>query len=1273
MCNEKLRVCRETHSFTAGANGVTTAFRFTGVPKPKTAHRIMKTKIRFQNHLPLWTCILLAFVNLPARLHAGGKVAVWGDNTFSQSFLPNGLDNVKAIAAGSRHSLALKTDGTVVAWGQTNNGGANIVPVGLAGVKAIAAGGNWNLALKTDGTVTGWGAYNADLRVGGLSNVTAIAGGWYHWLALKADGSLATWSAGGNTYTPTNLPAGLSNVIALAAGLEFSLALKSDGTVTAWGWNEYGQTNVPPGLSNIVAIATSAASSHSLALKADGTVVAWGGNWEGQATVPPNLTNVIAVAAGHSHSLALKADGSVVAWGNATGSYPNRGQSIVPPGLANVKAIAAGESHSLALVFDGPPEILTQPGDTEVSHQSNVVLTVTANGAAPLGYRWYFNGNPLTDSGRISGAATAGLSITNAQFADAGVYSVVVSNAFGLVASTGATLTVSSPPFITQQPADRTVRAGSDVTFAAAANGTSPLRYQWHFNGNPILGATSTTLALTNVQSGQSGYYHMRVTNLYGETSTIRALLTVTDTPPYFLRLPSNQVAVLGGSASFIAAARGSEPLKYQWRFNGVDIPSATNATLQLTQLRYDQTGYYSVEASNAFGATNSPKVLLNVSQVMLVGAAFAGNTNLPVGLTNVIAVAAGSSHAMALRADGTVRTWLANPGYILVSATAVTNIPASVTNVIAIAAGYDHCLALRSNGTVVAWGASGPHTIVPVGLSNVVTMAAGSSRSFAVKSDGTVVGWGTSAIVPVGLSNVVAVAAWQSQNLALKRDGSVFVWGTGSLTNLPAGTTNIIALVASASHNLFLKQNGTVLNSSVAGGGSGLPANLSNVVAIAAGPSVSLALRHDGALFVAGLEKNAFPLTNNIIAIAAGGLQGTFGIAVIGTGAPVVTLQPISQIVQRTNTVQLHARAAGLPPLRYQWLQDDAPLAGATNASLMLSNILGPQTGNYRMIVSNALGTATTWAATITIPFNTNLPAALNSTNLQWTTPADRNVPWFAQNRETHDGDAAAQSGATTNNGTSTLQVYLPNPGTLSFWWKVSSEEDFDYLRVYLGQSTTPLFSISGATDWEQKTITLTNAGNVLRWVYSKDGSVSAGRDAGFLDEVKYTVPSPIVSISPSNQTVTAGANASFFATTLSYEKPVYYQWRLNGTNIVGATNQTLALLNVGRANQGSYSVLATNSGGSTLASNATLTVIVPQLLSSLRCNNGCVELLSRDADGCVMSATLLPKFEAQVSSNLVDWVSLPNALTLTNGSLLVRDPEPPRWPRRFYRVVEH
>ena len=661
---------------------------------------------------PVWRCV-------------GGLVAAWGDDNYGPNLLPSGLTDVKAVACGGYHNLALRADGSVVAWAKGNAQGQTNTPNQLL-ARAIAGGGYHNLALKLDGTVVAWGYnfYGQTNVPANVTNVAMIAAGHVHSLALKVDGTVVAW--GGDSYSVTNIPAGLSNVTAIAAGGYNNLALKGDGTVVAWGYSSFGEADVPAGLSNVIAIA--AGHYHCLALKTDGTIVGWGGNWVGQATPPASLSNVTAIAAGYSHSLALRADGTVVGWGDSA-----NGPTNVPLGLSKVTAIAAGYNHSLALAFDGPIQIITEPQNSDVAYASNATISVVATGAGTLSYQWFFNGVAIDpNAARLSGVTNATLTISNAQFSDIGAYSVIVSNAFGSVVSSEATLMVISPPFITQQPSDRKVRAGSDVTFSAAANGTPTLRYQWNFNGVEIPGATSTTLALSNVQPGQSGLYHLRVTNLYGTALTVRASLTVTDSPPYFLRFPSNQVAGIGSSATFSVSARGSEPLNYQWRFNGVDIPSATNATLQLYQLRYDQTGYYSVEVGNAFGSTNSTKALLNVSQVLVTGsspgavAPLSYGTNIPTGLSNVTAVAAGASYVMALKSDGLVRTWLEPAAGILGSPLGVTNIPVSVTNVMAIAAGYDHCLALRSNGTVIAWGGNGgSQTAVPQGLTNVVAIAA--------------------------------------------------------------------------------------------------------------------------------------------------------------------------------------------------------------------------------------------------------------------------------------------------------------------------------------------------------------------------------------------------------------------------------------------------------------------------------------------------------------------------------------------------------------------
>ena len=159
---------------------------------------------------------------------------------------------IKAIAPGEGFTVALKGDGTVVAWGN-NSDGQTIVPEDLSGVTAIAAGRYHTVALKKDGTVVCWVKGKLTPVPTDLTEVAAIAAGRYHAVALKADGTVVTWVV--NHYGQVTVPAGLSGVIAIAAGLGHTVALKSDGTVVAW----FGAATlmpVPEDLSGATAIAS---------------------------------------------------------------------------------------------------------------------------------------------------------------------------------------------------------------------------------------------------------------------------------------------------------------------------------------------------------------------------------------------------------------------------------------------------------------------------------------------------------------------------------------------------------------------------------------------------------------------------------------------------------------------------------------------------------------------------------------------------------------------------------------------------------------------------------------------------------------------------------------------------------------------------------------------------------------------------------------------------------------------------------------------------------
>ena len=689
-----------------------------------------------------------------------------------RSFGVFSVEETGTISAGAYHVVALKTDGTVWAWGenfsQQLGGGVlatrqakpvRITLPGSAVPAAISAGGFHTLVLMDDGTVKSFGRNSegqlgnggigtAPTTVTGLSGVTAIAAGGYHSLALKSDGTVWAWgiSTNGQLGTGTSQEAtpapvvGLTDVIAIAAGSFASYAIKSDGTVVAWGSNGSGQLgdgsytdqSSPVAVASLTdVIAVAAGWDHAAALKSDGTVWCWGDNWSGQlgdwyfgGSGTPiqawGVVDAVEIATGSNHTLAKLADGSVWAWG---GNF--NGQ------LAN------GEAWTSTLNFDAVPTIL-----------ASGVVQLTAGG---------YTSFALRDDGVISG--------------------------FG------------------------------NVEYGQMGNG--------HYQGRPF---PVQAFDLVDGESGAAGRFHAAVvlgdgtvgwTGFY-DTQTLYIGGPFSDDQRYefkILTLADDAVQVASGDHHSVA--RLADGTVWAWGFNGSG--QLGNGTVSTSMTPVQVSGLTDVIAVSAGGSTSL--AVKSDGTLWVWGDNTAGQiadgttapSSVPVQVTTVSGVttaALGADHVIARKSDGTVVIWGNNSDEQLLAGGAVVLAPSAVpslTDVVEVAAGNGISFVRKSDGSVLSWGyndygqlgqgdttfRSSPATIS--GLANVVQIAAGLYHGLARLADGTVKTWGnnelgqlgdgsfTNRLSPVvidGFDGVSHLAGGFLHSLAVKTDSTVWTWG---------------------------------------------------------------------------------------------------------------------------------------------------------------------------------------------------------------------------------------------------------------------------------------------------------------------------------------------------------------------------------------------------------------------------------------------------------------------------------------------------------------
>jgi hypothetical protein len=353
---------------------------------------------------------------------------------------------------------------------------------------------------------------------------------------------------------------------------------------------------------------------------------------------------------------------------------------------------------------------------------------------------------------------------------------------------------------------------------------------------------------------------------------------------------------------------------------------------------------------------------------------------NTPANLSNVVAIALGRFHTVALTAEGKVVVW---GDY----SDGKTNVPPSLHHVTAIAAGLDFTAALDASGHVSIWGPFGvpwnsATDPTPSNVDHVVSIACGQGHVLALKSDSTVVAWGPAYLDLQnfnGLSNIVAVGAGDIHALAVRSDGTVVNWQYWGWQPTPSEATNVVAVAGGFSHSLALRSDGTI----VAWGPNNnhgildVPAEATNIVAIAARGYSNVALRNDGTIITWGaIGPDQFPFngpsTNlpnvNRVAVCEYAAAALFDPAPI---APVIIDSPQNQAGGSTFSATFWATVIGGEPLACQWYLNgtNSPITDATNRWLFLDNLQFNDSGNtYTLKIQNTIGTAWSQPASLTV-----------------------------------------------------------------------------------------------------------------------------------------------------------------------------------------------------------------------------------------------------------------------------------------------------------------
>jgi probable HAF family extracellular repeat protein len=584
------------------------------------------------------------------------------------------------------------------------------------------------------------------------------------------------------------------------------------------------------------------------------------------------------------------------------------------------------------------PGLTALPDSAPVTGGSVATLSVNVGASGPLTYQWYDNGAALADGGKISGSATADLSVANVQAGDQGTYRLIVSDSAGAISVTVPMMVVGPVPVITSQPTAQTVLAGATVTFnVAVTSGLTPT-FQWEKDGQAISGATSSSYTLASVSAADIDAYSVIVTNASGSVTSDPARLvvnpTIAATPAYLV----TDLGTLGGASSQAYGINASGQVVGSSDTSNGGTDAFLYSAGQMVDISNVTTG------TQAWSINDSGEVVgfptwrgFFTGQAFLYSGGVMTQLDGPGDSCTAIAINDAGQIAMTysyLNFDG-----YGTPAAVLFSDGMFQNLtpPESTGSSAAginaagqVVGSSDNQACIFSDGQVQLLGTLGGGYSVGNGINAQGQVVGSSVTSGSVSSPYHAFWWNGSAMIDLG----TLPGDLSSYGLALNSEGQI----VGS----SAGASDSRAFVVTGGVMADLNQLVQLSNGAAAG-----MVNLQSATGINdSGQIVGYGLSFDGS----ATHTHAFLLT-----------------PIVSAG---VVAQSPSQTVTAGNPATFSVSAIGTAPITYQWMHNGTPINGATAASYAISAVQVSDSGAYTVVVTNPGGANVSRVMNLTVNF---------------------------------------------------------------------------------------------------------------------------------------------------------------------------------------------------------------------------------------------------------------------------------------------------------------